>query len=413
MEKNNGVFRAVLMRGIQFSSMIGLSLGLCLFLGAEWLAADVFGKPELEEVFRWFSLGVALVVPLRVVAAETRITQRMQYSVLAEDVALPLVQLLTLTILVVLLGWGVQGAVISAVSGVAVSLLLGTFFLWQLYGDIIRKYTSAAFRLKDLLLFSIPASMASIFTMLTMRADRLLVGYFLPADEIGIYQAATQAAMLSAMIVGSFSAIFTPMIARLYHQGDLDRLNALFKVSTRWGFYVALPFFLILVVGSREVVVFVFGEDYVSGATPMLIMAAAQLVNAATGAVGPILIMSGHHKNWFILSSMAFVINMVSCVILIPAYGITGAAISIAISVALLYGNGVIQVRRLTGLWPYDKNYLIGLGAGAIMLLVIYVAKLVLPIRESFATFLAWAVLGLLVFAFVIFKVEKNHKSKI
>ena len=110
--------------------------------------------------------------------------------------------------------------------------------------------------------FSLPTSLAGIFTILTLRVDRILVGRFLQASEVGVYQAATQAAMLSAVVLGAFNAIFSPMIARLYHGGQSKRLRELYKISTKWGLYVSLPLFLVIVVAPQEVMSSVFGEAY-------------------------------------------------------------------------------------------------------------------------------------------------------
>ena len=356
--KDNGYLRVVLQRSLFFAGLLGLVVGGALFGSAEWLANVIFQKPDLLPVLKGFALAVVLIVLVRVMAAATRISQRMQFSALIEDLLQPAIQLLLVAVLVMGLGWGLRGAVLSAVVGFVGAVGVGMLLLWHLFGRALRHVSPASFSLRELLAFSLPTSMAGIFTMLTLRVDRLLVGYFLPASDVGIYQAATQAAMLSVMILGAFNAIFSPMIARLYHQNQQQRLNELFKVSTKWGLYASLPLFLVLLVVPHEVITIVFGKDYVTGAVPMLIMAGGQLFNAATGAVGMLLIMSGHHKRWFVLSGVSFAANILLCMTLIPPLGITGAALAAAVSIVLLFGWGLIEVRRLLGFWPYDRRYI-------------------------------------------------------
>jgi len=381
--KDNGRFRSVLLQSLGVTALLATAMALALFVAAPWLAIAVFQKPGLEAVFRGFALGVALAATLRVAAAATRITQRMQFSVLAEDVMPPALLLVIASVLVGPASWGLTGAVLAAVAGFAAGTGLASLFVWRLYGREFRAVSAASFSVRELVAFSLPASLAGIFTMLTLRVDRLLVGYFLPASDVGIYQAASQAAMLSAMILAAFNAIFSPMIARLYHEGQLERLNELFKVSTKWGLYVSLPLFLVLIVAPREVMTVVFGEPYAAGAFPMLIMAGAQLFNAATGAVGLMLIMSGHPKRWLALSVMSLLLNIALCLALIPRLGIVGAALAVAFSVMSLFGGGLLEVRRLLGLWPYDRRYLKGFMAALGTLALLFILRTLLEVEQN------------------------------
>lgn len=374
-QKDDDRFRAVLRQSLGLTALFGVTVALILFVTASWLAVDVFQKPDLETVFRWFALALGFATILQVSAAATRVSQRMQFSVLAEDVAPPAVLLLVAGILVGLAGLGLTGATLAAVAGFVAGTGLVFLFLRRLYGWTPRAARFASFPTKELLRFSLLAWLAGIFTMLTLRVDRLLVGYFLPASEVGVYQAASQAAMLSAIILTGFNAIFAPMIARLYHSGELERLSELFKVSTKWGLYVSLPLFLVLTVAPDELMKAVFGEAYAEGAVPMLIMAGAQLFNAATGAVGFMLIMTGHPRRWMVLSAGSLLLNVVFGLVLIPRLGIVGAAIAVGCAVVLLYGGGLVEVRRLLGFWPYDTRYVKGVLTALITFAVLFIVK--------------------------------------
>lgn len=377
--KADGTFRAVLQQSLGLVVVFAAAAAVALFVGAPWLASGVFQKPELVEVFRGLAPALALAALLRVAAAGTRVSQRMQFSVLAEDWTPSAAQLLLVILLVALAGRGLAGAVLSANVAFAAGVGLAFLFLWRLFGRELRSAAAEKFSPRELLAFSLPASLAGIFVMLTLRVDRLLVGYFLDASEVAVYQAASQAAMLSAIVLTAFNAIFAPMIAQLYHEGQRERLNELFKVSTKWGLYVALPPFLVLAAAPGEVMEVVFGEAYAAGAVPMLLMAGAQLVNAGTGAVGLLLIMTGHPRRWLALSAASFLTNIVLGLVLIPRVGILGAAMAVAASVTVLFLSGLIQVHRLLRLWPYDYRYVKGLLAALVTLALLVTAKLLFP----------------------------------
>lgn len=376
--------RAVIQQVLKWVALFALAGALLLWVGSSWIAIKVFKKPDFVRVLRGFAAALALATILRVAAAATRVSHRMQFSILSEDLSPAAIQLLLIVILVDLYNRGIKGALLSANAGFIGGLGLALFFLWRLFAQRGRsaalKLTREGVPLKELFAFSLMASMGGIFTMLTLRVDRLVVGYFLPSSEVGIYQAASQAAMLSAMVLSAFTAIFSPMIARLHYQGEMGRLNEMFKVSTKWGLYVSLPLFLVLAVAPREVMTIVFGRPYASGGMPMLIMAGAQTFNAGTGAVGLLLVMSGYPQQWMRLAFVSFTVNLLLCILLIPRLGPFGAALALAISVVILFGSGLINVHRLLGLWPYDRSYLKGIGATIVSLAVLFLYKEASPI---------------------------------
>ena len=112
------------------------------------------------------------------------------------------------------------------------------------------------------------------------------------ASEVGVYTAAAKIAQLVAFPLFAFSAVFAPMISNLYTKGDLGRLGTLFQVVTKWIFMFSFPVFLLCVI-LAEPLLGIFGDPFKTGAKALTFLALAQLVNASTGAVGFMLIMTG------------------------------------------------------------------------------------------------------------------------
>ncbi len=357
--KDQRSIQNIVLQALQLAMSSGIVFGGMIFVGAPWIAKVVFHESELIPVFRWFALVFPLASGLRVGAAATRISERMQYSAFAEDLGQPGANLI-LIFIVMAFGWGLLGAVGAAVISFVIGLTLALFYTRYLFSLSLSKRTREIVPKRELLIFSIPTGLAGTFTMLIFWVDRLIIGHYLPSSEVGIYQAASQSAMLFAIILTGFNAIFTPMIARLYHAREHERLNELFKVSTKWGVYVSLPLFFVLALFPQDVMNVVFGSDYSAGALPMVILASAQLLNASTGAVGFLLIMTGRQNWWFSLSFFMFLANVILNIWLIPAMGLLGAAIATACSVSGLFLFGLGGVYLRLGYWPYDRRYLKG-----------------------------------------------------
>lgn len=365
--------RGVLLQSLGLAVLSGLLIGSSLYLAAPWLGEQVFQKPALVSVIRWFSPVFVVYSGLRVAAAATTVSQRMKYAVSAQDLTQPAVNLF-LVVLFYLMGMGLFGAVAAVFGSFAVAFILALFYVKHLFPESFSRRVKSISVVKELMAFSLPASFAGVFTMFIVWVDRLMVGYFRPAAEVGIYQAVSQSSLLFPIIVSAFSAIFSPMIADLHYKHEVRQLDELFKVSTKWGLYLSLPLFLVICFAPREIMRVVFGARYENGWLPLVILAIGQLVNVGTGAVGLILVMVGHQKRWFMISGAAFLANIALNWVLIPRLGLAGAALGTACAISGLFFSGLIQVKHLLGIWPYERRYFKGLlatalAAGALLLL--------------------------------------------
>lgn len=396
--REDGAFKGVVVFSLGVTLISSLVATGLLLLAASWLAVSVFKEPELVEAIRLFALGIPLLAGLRLVAVGTRVSQRMRYAVFAEEIVQMLFNLL-LFLVFYLIGWQLFGAVLATVLSFAPALALAIYYLVRLFPELLTVRMQTRVTLGQLMTFSLPTAVSGMFGMLVGRLDRIFLGYFRPAAEVGIYQAAAQLSMLFATVVlGSFNAILTPMIADLHQQSEMERLQELYRVTTKWTLYVSLPLFLIVAFASHEIMYIVFGEQYVDGALPLLVLSAGQLFNAATGAVGFLLVMTGRQNRWFVISTVMLIFLVLLNWAFIPAIGSLGAALSTTLTVSMLYLIGLHQVRTQIRLWPYDRRYVKGLLAaastvGALFLLHALPAlsplpTLLLTTATSFVTFI-------------------------
>ncbi|MDH3525047.1 MAG: flippase [Acidobacteriota bacterium] len=349
--------RGLVRRTIGLSLLVGSLACGALLIASPWLADTVYRAPELRPVLLVFALGLAFVPALRVGAAATRVWQDMRYSVLAEDLAQPIAQL-ALVVAFHWLGMQVVGAAAAAVLSFALALALVLRYLGRLLPGPPAAGGGPAVPTREIVAFSFPTSLAGTLSLAAMWVDLLLVGYFRTQAETGIYMAASQISFLFAVVLTSFNAVFAPMIADLHHRGERRRLNELFRTSTRWGLLISVPLFVVLAIDPGGILTLLMGPRYVAGAAPMVILAAGQMINLATGAVGFLLVMSGRQNWWLAASAGALALNVALNLVLIPRFGLVGAATATTISLAGLFGSGLLMVRLAMRLWPYDRGFL-------------------------------------------------------
>jgi O-antigen/teichoic acid export membrane protein len=372
--KDPARLKGVVVQSLVSSVVSGVVFGLALFLLAPWIGQGIFHKTEVVSVIRWFAFVFPLITGLTTAAAATRVSHRMKFGAFAEDMSEPIVQIL-LVVLFWLLGWGLAGSIGACIGGYGFALVLALVYVRRLFPEVTASVTEAIFPGKELFSFSIPASLTGVFGVLLIWVDRLFVGYYRPASEVGIYQAASQLSIAFAIILSGFNSIFAPMAADLFHRGELGRLEELYRVTTKWGLYLSLPPFVVTCFAPRLIMGVLFGKAYVAGWPVLLILTFAQLVNASTGPVGYLLVMAGYQKRMFQISGTTFLLAVVLGLILVPRYGITGAAIATGTALSAMFVAAVVFARVAMRMLPYDKRYLKGAlatGLAAVPLLLLH-----------------------------------------
>jgi O-antigen/teichoic acid export membrane protein len=370
--------RGVVQQSIIIAFSSGLSMGLVFFLASHFLANSVFEKPELEVVIRIVSVSFSIIAVVKVLSEALRVAQKFKLASLTEDIGQPAANLLLVGVFSFFY-LGLVGAVIAAVCSYGFALLLGVGFSRSTYRNALPDHAKSTYLpFRDLMHFSLLSSFAAVSTMFSQWLDGVFMGVYRAAHEVGIYQTASQVSILFVIILSTVSSVCAPMIARLYHENEMKRLDELFRISTKWVLYCSVPFFLTICFASKEIMLFFYGNQYVDGAVPLVILAVGQLINVGTGPVGMLLIMTGNQKRWFTVSASALLLNIILNILLVPEYGMTGAALATSISVGSLFLYGLIIVNSIMGIWPYDFRFLKGAVATVGSVLVLLIIRLVL-----------------------------------
>lgn len=163
----------------------------------------------------------------------------------------------------------------------------------------------------------------------------VMLGLLSGPDQAGLFSVAARGAALIAFGLGAVNAALQPAVSRLWTTGRMDELQALVTVSARAVLLFAVPVTGIFVLFAADILSLTFGSDYVHAAPALAILAAAQLLNAAIGSVGTLLIMTGHQRDAAFGIAVGAALNIMLNLVLIPVSGAVGAAIAAAISIAV------------------------------------------------------------------------------
>jgi O-antigen/teichoic acid export membrane protein len=163
-----------------------------------------------------------------------------------------------------------------------------------------------------------------MYTLLT-STDVLVLKQFRPAEEVAYYYAAAKTLALMSIIHFAVSAAAAHRFTAFHVAGDRRGLAAFAAGTVRWIFWPSLAVcLLVLVVGKP--LLSLFGASFTAGYSVMAILTVGQLARAAIGPAERLLNMLGQQRICALAYAAAFLVNIVGCFLLAPAYGGAGAA---------------------------------------------------------------------------------------
>ena len=180
---------------------------------------------------------------------------------------------------------------------------------------------------------SIPIFLVESFYLLLTYTDILILQMFRAPQDVAVYYAAAKTLALVAFVNFSVSAAVAHRFTEYHVSGDRDRLAAFLAESIRWTFWPSLGG-TALILAAGLPFLWLFGPEFTAGYPIMFALAVGLLARATIGPVERLLNMLGEQKICAAVYGLAFALNLIGCLLLVPRYGGMGAAI--ATSVALV-----------------------------------------------------------------------------
>lgn len=323
--------RGVTVRGIQIallSSLIVAGVAALLL----WQQYNQISAVQINTLV-WMLVLLPLSVGIKVIASSLQGLQQVVKSQVVVMLFRPLLAIMGVGLLFALFPYmrQPQYALVVQIIATLVALCVITVLLYRYLPENVHA-THSEYHTRQWLKSAVPLTIIGGAGIINNQTDILMLGYFRPPVEVGIYQVAMQGAALVAFGLTAANAVVAPQFSRLYAQGDHVRLQRLVTASARVILLAAIPIALVLVFAGGWVAGTVFGTEFSQSHLPMAILAGGQLVNAAMGSVGFLLNMTGHEKD--VARTLLFTagLNVALNLLLIPQFGMGGAATATALS---------------------------------------------------------------------------------
>ena len=184
---------------------------------------------------------------------------------------------------------------------------------------------------RKLLGIAFPIFITSSVYLVMNYIDILMLGSMTNEAAVGIYQVAVKITVVLTLLFRGVSLMAVPMISELYHSGNMTELRLLVERSRLLLLGVSLPIYLILLCCGTGLLGY-FGGEFEAGYVVLITMASTGMLSAWYGLSGKFMQMTGHQGLMGGYAFAAMLVNIGLNALLIPSFGIEGAAFATLVS---------------------------------------------------------------------------------
>jgi O-antigen/teichoic acid export membrane protein len=210
--------------------------------------------------------------------------------------------------------------------------------------------------------FTAPRALANGGRIVIQRLDIVLVAIIRGPIDAAIYTAATRFLVVGQLGNVAISQAAQPQLSELFGRGDRMGAGAIYQATTAWLVLLTWPLYL-LAIGFGSEILSIFGHTYRAGSDVMVILASSTLLASACGQVDVVLTSTGRSALSLANGLVALAVNVGLDLLLIPRYGITGAAIGWAAAIVAANLIPLAQLARIVRIHPFGTATLL---AGAL-----------------------------------------------
>jgi O-antigen/teichoic acid export membrane protein len=178
---------------------------------------------------------------------------------------------------------------------------------------------------------ALPIFIVEGFFNLLTNVDIIMVGHFMEPAKVAVYYAAAKTLVLVHFVYYAVKAGSAQRFSQYYSSGDRARLAAFLRDTLHWTFWPSLAMAAFLLVVGKPLLL-LFGPSFGAGYPLLYILSAGILVRASIGPAETLLTMAGQQGVTAIVYTATFAFNVTLNIVLIPRFGLTGAAMATSLS---------------------------------------------------------------------------------
>lgn len=348
-----------------------LFFALVMFLTADMVAVSLFHDVRVAMVIQVLAFAIPFYAWTGLFVSVAEAYYKNQYSAATKIIGESIARLL-FTAVALWLGFGLFGISFAFLLSVVIGFVFSFYFMEFKVFSILRKQHAFSPKYAQMLAFSIPVLLSGAVYLFINWTDSILLGVLRTVSEVGIYNTALPTASLLLIVPSAATTLFTPVVVELLTKKKREELGATYKAINKWILIANLLIFFVLALYARQVIRILYGSEYELAAESLVLLSIGNLIYSVGLGSGLLLISMDKPKLVLKYTLISAFINVSANMLLIPPYGITGAAFANMFSNSFYCFLCAWQVKRLTGFWPLSYSSLRIMAASAIAAAIPY-----------------------------------------
>lgn len=241
------------------------------------------------------------------------------------------------SVLLVIFGYFVFGAFVGYLLSVLLACFVGFVF--------VKRFLRAPVfsRIKEVVKYGLSAGLGNVSSMVFLVSDVVLIGILLSTTYVGYYNIAQK---MVVFVIGLVVSLFSVLFPYFSSWGDKKRIKRYFTMAFNYSFYITVPLSFLLMLGSSDAVLLLFGKQYLPSATPMLLLSFLIIDSPLFTLLYSIYASRKRPLRFTKLLLLASFMNLCLNLFTIPLLGLLGAALSTVLSRFFVLVIGVFILRK-------------------------------------------------------------------
>ncbi len=277
------------------------------------------------------------------------------------------VAIVACTVALVEKGYGATGAILGLLIPAAVAGFASLIAVRRETGQEPRKATAFPFFSPTLLRYGALVTLTNSVGLVQGYTDTVMIGAFLSETEVGLYAAATVLLQLVLFPGNAARLVATPRIAALWSREEAASLQHLIEHTLSAVAVITVPSAFTIALGGTVLLPIIFGAPFSAAGRAIALLMPGAAAMATWAAVGATLGITGHVQMAFRLSLVSAAANIPLNAILIPQFGIAGAALATTVS---LLGACIMEAYAIHKRLGIGISWRRPLAAGAVLIAV-------------------------------------------
>ena len=290
---------------------------------------------------------------------------------------------------------------------IIIALLMILFVIWRGECHLNFRFRNIEKNMiKAMAGISVFGFMTGLTNVAILQVNNILISEFYDEAQTGIYITNFFFATLILLPSRGLNKIAPTLISDAFKNNDVHAIGRIQNKSTINQQIIGVLIFIGLYINLHSIYR-ILPESFAAGSWVIIIAGLANVIQMTGGVSSAIIGFSQHYRINTYLSVLQLVFLVMLNILLLPGFGITGAAIATLASILVLNILKFVVIKRKFGIQPYGTKHLLVLG---IALFCVAIQVLIPPSDHFIVDILVRSSLVTLIFVGINYKLKTSQQ---